>query len=131
MQPDLAAVFRAQGDWCEEHGVPESQCLACNPKLTFSGDHGASRRAAARARLATAEAARARERQLAERGISARRSAEEAEQELAAAQAVLDAAGAAPGGSGGHYVLRAPFAGTVVARQAVAGMTAAAGEVLV
>ena len=34
--PDLVAVFKEQGDWCEEHGVPESQCLKCNPKLTFT-----------------------------------------------------------------------------------------------
>lgn len=33
--PELAAVFKAQGDWCQEHGVPESQCLQCNPNLTF------------------------------------------------------------------------------------------------
>lgn len=33
--PELAAVFKSQGDWCDEHGVPESQCLQCNPKLTF------------------------------------------------------------------------------------------------
>ncbi|WP_425399022.1 efflux RND transporter periplasmic adaptor subunit [Aeoliella sp.] len=23
----------APGDWCEEHGIPESQCVACNPGL--------------------------------------------------------------------------------------------------
>jgi cobalt-zinc-cadmium efflux system membrane fusion protein len=34
--PDLAPVFQAQGDWCPEHGVPESQCLECNSKLTFA-----------------------------------------------------------------------------------------------
>ena len=33
--PELAAVFKSQGDWCQEHGVPESQCLQCNPNLTF------------------------------------------------------------------------------------------------
>ncbi len=28
-------------DWCEEHGVPESQCIACNPKLMPPGpDYG-------------------------------------------------------------------------------------------
>ncbi|MCM2334563.1 MAG: efflux RND transporter periplasmic adaptor subunit, partial [Anaeromyxobacteraceae bacterium] len=34
--PDLVAVFKEQGDWCNEHGVPESQCLECNPGLTFA-----------------------------------------------------------------------------------------------
>jgi cobalt-zinc-cadmium efflux system membrane fusion protein len=34
--PELIAVFKAQGDWCSEHGVPESQCLKCNPDLTFT-----------------------------------------------------------------------------------------------
>jgi thiol-disulfide isomerase/thioredoxin len=34
--PELAARFRAAGDWCGEHGVPESQCLICHPDLTFT-----------------------------------------------------------------------------------------------
>lgn len=283
--PDLVAVFQAQGDWCKEHGVPESQCLKCNPNLTFTAaaapqdwckEHGVpeskctkckpqlvaqfvragdycrehgypasvcpichpelpeaagqkapvfpepgtkvrlasaetvadagiqtqraerrrfgrtlevvgqlefnqnrlaqlsargdavvvevkvdvgdevkagaplvvlassaiggdqARLPAARARVATAESALSRERQLAERGISPRKAVEEAERDLAEARADLDAAsaalraaGSAPGDSGGRYVLRAPFAGTVVARHAVAGKTAAAGEELV
>lgn len=33
--PELSAVFRSQGDWCDEHGVPESQCLQCHPQLDF------------------------------------------------------------------------------------------------
>jgi cobalt-zinc-cadmium efflux system membrane fusion protein len=92
----------------------------------------------ARARLEAARAAVAREGQLAESGLSPRKNLEEARSELAAAQAELDAArsalgaaGAAPGGGGGRYVLRAPFAGTVVGRDAVAGRTAGAGQVLV
>jgi len=24
--PDIAPVFKAKGDWCDEHGVPESHC---------------------------------------------------------------------------------------------------------
>jgi hypothetical protein len=30
-------------DWCEEHGVPESQCFLCNPKLEakFAADYEA------------------------------------------------------------------------------------------
>ena len=88
--------------------------------------------------LATAESALSRERQLAERGISPRKAVEDAERDLAEARAELDtarsaltAAGSAPGESGGRHVLRAPFAGTVVARHAVAGKTATAGEELV
>jgi hypothetical protein len=30
---ELVAAFKASGDWCAEHGLPESQCLACNPNL--------------------------------------------------------------------------------------------------
>ncbi|MBS1151470.1 MAG: putative cation efflux system protein czcB [Myxococcaceae bacterium] len=33
--PDLAEVYKSQGDWCAEHGVPESLCLKCNPRRTF------------------------------------------------------------------------------------------------
>ncbi|MCC7382054.1 MAG: hypothetical protein IT384_09500 [Deltaproteobacteria bacterium] len=29
----LIAAFKATGDWCDEHGVPHSQCLKCNPDL--------------------------------------------------------------------------------------------------
>lgn len=27
--PVLIAAFKAEGDWCAEHGLPESQCLIC------------------------------------------------------------------------------------------------------
>jgi cobalt-zinc-cadmium efflux system membrane fusion protein len=97
-----------------------------------------ARLAAGRARLEAARAAVAREEQLLESGLSPRKSVEEARRELAAAQAehdaarsALGAAGAAPDAGGGRHVLRAPFAGTIVARDAVAGRTAAAGQVLV
>jgi cobalt-zinc-cadmium efflux system membrane fusion protein len=282
--PDLVAVFKEQGDWCEEHGVPESQCLKCNPRLTFTAaapqedwckehavpeskctkcnprlvarfveagdycrEHGypesvcplchpdrlpaskeppvfpepglkvrlasvqtardagietqtaearkvakvlqvvgqldfdqnrlaqlsargealvidvkvdvgddvkegqplvvltsaavgadQARLAGARARLEAARAAVAREEQLAQSGLSPRKNLEEGRRELAAAQAehdaarsALGAAGATPGGGGGRHVLRAPFAGTVVARDAATGKTASAGQVLV
>jgi len=33
--PALVPAFRATGDWCEEHGLPESQCRACNPDLVI------------------------------------------------------------------------------------------------
>ena len=31
--PELAARFKAAGDWCPEHGVPESQCAICHPEV--------------------------------------------------------------------------------------------------
>lgn len=31
--PKLIADFQAKGDWCSEHGVPESQCTLCHPDL--------------------------------------------------------------------------------------------------
>ncbi|MBL8113609.1 MAG: efflux RND transporter periplasmic adaptor subunit, partial [Acidobacteria bacterium] len=96
-----------------------------------------ARLSAAEARLAAARAALERERSLVERNISPRRSLEEAESEHAFAQAdrasaraALAASGASPNG-GGRYELRAPFAGTVVSKDAVVGRSAAPGQVLV
>lgn len=31
--PSLAATFKAKGDWCAEHNLPESQCTICNPDI--------------------------------------------------------------------------------------------------
>jgi thiol-disulfide isomerase/thioredoxin len=31
--PELAARFKAAGDWCAEHNVPESQCGICHPEV--------------------------------------------------------------------------------------------------
>jgi hypothetical protein len=31
-----AAIFKATGDWCEEHALPESQCLKCNPNIKIT-----------------------------------------------------------------------------------------------
>lgn len=31
--PELAAAFKATKDWCPEHNLPESQCTKCNPAL--------------------------------------------------------------------------------------------------
>ena len=97
-----------------------------------------ARLSAARARVETARAALERETALAEKRVSAQKDVEEARRELAAAQsdrdaalAALRASGAAADGSGGRYALRAPFAGTVVARDASAGRSATAGQVLV
>jgi thiol-disulfide isomerase/thioredoxin len=33
--PHLEAEFKEVGDWCAEHGVPESQCYECHPDLSF------------------------------------------------------------------------------------------------
>lgn len=96
-----------------------------------------ARLSAARARLQAARAALAREESLAKDGISPRKNVEAARSEVGAAQAELEsalaalgAAGAAAEGGGGRYVLKAPFRGTVVARNAVVGRTAAIGQVL-
>ena len=35
--PKLAPVFKAKGDWCEEHARPESQCALCHPDLARKG----------------------------------------------------------------------------------------------
>lgn len=115
--------------------VKEGQVLAVLASAAVGADQ--ARLAGSQARLEVARAAVARERQLGEAGLSPRKSLEEAQRELAAAQAESDAArsalgvaGAAPEAGGGRSLLRAPFAGTVVARDAVAGRTAAAGQVL-
>lgn len=96
-----------------------------------------ARLSAARARLQAAKAALTREESLAKDGISPLKNVEVARSELAAAQAeyesalsALGAAGAAPESGRGRYVLSAPFAGTVVARDAVIGRTATTGQVL-
>ncbi len=31
------AAFKKKGDWCKEHGLPESQCVPCNPQLATTG----------------------------------------------------------------------------------------------
>jgi len=116
--------------------VKELQPLVVLTSATVGQEQ--ARLTAAGARLEAARSALAREEELVRSGLSPRKSAEEARRELAAAQAERDtaraslgAAGAAAGAGGGRYALRAPFAGTVVARDAVAGKTAAAGQVLV
>ncbi len=35
--PKLIPVFKAKGDWCEEHTRPESQCVPCHPDLAKKG----------------------------------------------------------------------------------------------
>jgi hypothetical protein len=31
--PKLIADFKEKGDWCKEHNLPESQCIKCDPSL--------------------------------------------------------------------------------------------------
>ncbi len=116
--------------------VKEGQVLAVLASAAVGADQ--ARLAGSQARVDAARAAVAREQQLGEAGLSPRKNLEEALRELAAAQAEIDAArsalgaaGAALDSGGGRYLLRAPFAGTVVARDAVTGRTAGAGQVLV
>lgn len=33
--PSRASAFKAVKDWCGEHDLPESQCFACHPDLSF------------------------------------------------------------------------------------------------
>ncbi|MFK8001883.1 MAG: hypothetical protein AB8H86_19970 [Polyangiales bacterium] len=33
--PRLIGAFQATGDWCPEHNLPESQCTICNPDLVI------------------------------------------------------------------------------------------------
>jgi len=115
--------------------VKEGQVLAVLASAAVGADQ--ARLAGSQARLEAARAAVARERQLGEAGLSPRKSLEEAQRDLAAAQAesdaarsALGAAGASSEAGGGRSLLRAPFAGTVVARDAVAGRTTTAGQVL-
>ena len=35
--PKLESAFKAEGDWCDEHKRPESQCAVCNPELAKAG----------------------------------------------------------------------------------------------
>lgn len=95
------------------------------------------RLSAAEARLEMARAALARAETLVERGISPRKNLEQARAEFAAAEgereaarAALSAAGASQGSHEGRYNLSAPFSGTVVARDAVAGRHVSAGQTL-
>ncbi|MFT5425012.1 MAG: cobalt-zinc-cadmium efflux system membrane fusion protein [Phycisphaerales bacterium] len=42
-RPFLKVAFRSRGDWCEEHKLPESQCVLCDPDLAQNirpGEHG-------------------------------------------------------------------------------------------
>lgn len=116
--------------------VAAGQPLVVLTSSAVSADQ--ARLKAARVRAETATRAAERERRLVTRGISARRSVEEAEQELAAARAEVSAAEAALGiagsviaGGEGRYSLTAPFKGVVVARSMSPGKTVATGEPLV
>ncbi len=91
----------------------------------------------AQARLRVARSRLERETSLVDKGLTSRTELEEAEREFAAAQAehsaargALTATGASGADATGRYTLVAPFAGTVVARDAVAGKRAGVDQVL-
>jgi len=96
-----------------------------------------ARLASAQASSQAAKAALSRRESL--QGIASQREVEEARRDVASTQAEVDAAtaalrasGADPSASaGGRLVLISPFAGTVVARNAVAGRNVAGGDVLI
>lgn len=97
-----------------------------------------SRLVAAKARLQAARAALSREQSLLDSGISTKKSVEQAQTEMAAslgeydaARASLRAVGAGEGTVGGHYVLSAPFDGTVVARDVAMGKSVSAETPLI
>lgn len=103
---------------------------------TVGADQG--RLTSAQARLGVARAALEREEKLSASGITARKDVEAAQAEVTAAEAerdtaraALSAAGALVNGQQGTYALSAPFAGTVVARDALAGRHASAGQPLI
>jgi cobalt-zinc-cadmium efflux system membrane fusion protein len=95
-----------------------------------------SRLQTAQARASVAEANYRREKELYEKGVSALREVQEAEQEWTAAKAELAAASGALGmigttaGSAGTYELRAPIAGTVTRRTATVGTLVDADDAL-
>ncbi|ATB47985.1 efflux RND transporter periplasmic adaptor subunit [Corallococcus macrosporus] len=116
--------------------VKAGQPLVLITSGTVGADQG--RLSAAQSRLTVARSALAREQKLAASGISARKDVEAAEAEVAAAEAernaaraALSAAGANLQGQPGTYALSSPFAGTVVARDAVTGRYASAGQPLI
>jgi|SRR5215217_840612 len=91
----------------------------------------------AHARVQAASAALTRQQALVTGGISARKHLEQAQADLAAAEAEraaaivsLAASGASTRGQEGIHVLTAPFAGTVVSRDAVPGRLVGAGQTL-
>ncbi|MFP2956637.1 efflux RND transporter periplasmic adaptor subunit [Myxococcus sp. 1LA] len=116
--------------------VKAGQPLVLITSGTVGADQG--RLSAAQSRLTVARSTLEREQKLAASGISARKDVETAEAEVAAAEAernaaraALSAAGANIQGTSGTYALSSPFAGTVVARDAVAGRYASTGQPLI
>jgi cobalt-zinc-cadmium efflux system membrane fusion protein len=128
-----ALVMEVRADLGDE--VKAGQPLVVVTSAAVGEDQG--RLSAAQARVEAARAAVGREQTLVERGISPRQALEQAQAELAAAEgereaarAALAAAGASSGSQQGLYTLKAPFAGTVVSRDAVPGRHVAAGQTL-
>jgi cobalt-zinc-cadmium efflux system membrane fusion protein len=95
-----------------------------------------SRLTAAQARAAAAEANHLRERELYEKGVSARREVEEAQREWETAKAEVAAASSTlgmigtSGGTAGSYVLTAPISGVLSRRTATVGTLVDADDAL-
>jgi hypothetical protein len=57
--PALIPLFKAKGDWCAQHDLPQSQCILCDPSLTLAvaprqqGQRTAAHNAALDAHMAT------------------------------------------------------------------------------
>lgn len=128
-----ASILQVRADVGDE--VKAGEALVTLAAAQVGASRGQLR--AASARVEAARAALDREEKLVANGISPKAVLDAARAELAAAQGALDAAtsalaatGARPGSASGDYALSSPFPGTVVKRQAAAGRTAAAGQVL-
>jgi cobalt-zinc-cadmium efflux system membrane fusion protein len=130
---DKAVILEIQADVGDDV-VPEQPLLVL---ASAAIGEEQSRLSAAKANLAAASATVERERALEAEGISSKKELQAAEaaragarSEHEAALAALGAAGAEAGSRGGRYILRSPIAGTVVARDAVIGKAATAGQPL-
>ncbi|MFY2558020.1 efflux RND transporter periplasmic adaptor subunit [Corallococcus terminator] len=128
-----ALIVEVRADVGDE--VKAGQPLVVVTSGAVGADQG--RLSSAQARVEAARAALTRQQSLVAGGISARKSVEQAQADVVAAEAERDAARASLTASGasvhsqqGTYVLTAPFAGTVVSRDAVPGRQVDAGQTL-
>lgn len=128
-----ALIVEVRADVGDE--VKAGQPLVVLTSGAVGADQG--RVTSAQARLDVARAALTRQQALVAGGVSARKSLEQAQADVVAAEtertaaiASLAASGASVRGQPGTYVLTAPFAGTVVSRDAVPGRQVGGGQTL-
>ncbi|NTX07941.1 efflux RND transporter periplasmic adaptor subunit [Myxococcus sp. CA040A] len=128
-----ALIVEVRADVGDE--VKAGQALVVVTSGAVGADQG--RLSSAQARVEASRAALARQQSLVDSGISARKSLEQAQADVVAAEAERDAArasltaaGASANSQQGTYTLTAPFAGTVVSRDAVPGRQVGAGQTL-